>query len=66
MEMTIDLNGRKLVETQVKKMEPTNVISTSVYDDGTEITFVQEAGNISISSNKQLVLLEDGKTVKIV
>lgn len=64
-EMKIDLEGRILIREDVKEQTADQIISTSVYDDGTEITFVQKADVISVSSNKELEVQSDGFTIKI-
>lgn len=65
MEMVLELDGRTLVETEVLEMKPERVVSVSKYDDGTWIKFIQDAGKISMDSNKTLELQADGKTLKI-
>ncbi|WP_142310297.1 hypothetical protein [Bacillus pseudomycoides] len=65
-EMNIALEGRELVKFTVLEQTADKVVSVSEYSDGTIVKFYQEAGNISVECNKDLVIQEDGKTVKIV
>lgn len=65
-EMKIDLEGRQLVETIIKEQTPSKTVSTSIYTDGTEITYINEAGEVSVSSNRTLQIQSDGKTVKLI
>lgn len=65
-EMKIDLEGRQLVETIIKEQTPSKTVSTSVYNDDTEITFIQEAEEVSISSNRTIQVQPDGKTIKLI
>ncbi len=64
--MEIDLEGRVLVKNTVLEQTATKIVTVSEYDDGTIIRFTQEAGKVNVECNKDLVLQEDGKTVKIV
>lgn len=66
MEMTLEVGNRKVVETIVKDLTPGKIISSTVYDDGTEITFHQTADTVNVSSNKKLEIQADGKTIKII
>lgn len=65
-EMEIDLGGRVLVKNTVQEQTATKIVTVSEYDDGTIIRFTQEADKVNVECNKDLVLQEDGKTVKIV
>jgi hypothetical protein len=65
-EISILLEGRKLVKHEILEQTAERVVAVSEYDDGTVIKQTQEAGNVNIECNKDLVLQEDGKTVKIV
>jgi len=65
-EMNIDLEGRKLVKAIIKEQTAERIVQTSVYDDGSEVTFVQTAEGIDISSNRTLQVQADGKTIKLV
>ena len=64
--MNIVLEGRKLVNTVIKEQSAERIITTSIYDDGTEITYNQSADGVDVSSNRTLQVQEDGKTVKII
>ncbi len=64
--MSIDLEGRVLVKNTVLEQTATKIVTVSEYDDGTIIKSTLEAENTKIECNKDLVLQEDGKTVKIV
>lgn len=66
MEYNIDLEGRKLVNFETKKLSPTNIVSISTYDDGTIIELQQNTEKINVKSNKKLIVQSDGVTVKIV
>lgn len=66
MEMNIQLDSRKLVSCETIEQTPTKIVSVNTYDDGTFIKSIQDAGTIKIESNKQLVVLPDRKTIKIV
>jgi|GEM_PF-6884505 len=65
-EINIDLEGRQLVNTIIKEQTASKIVSTSIYNDGTEITYIQEAGEVSVSSNKTLQVQPDGKTIKLI
>lgn len=62
----IDLEGRQLVDTIVNEQTPSKIIRTSIYNDGTEVTTIHEAGEVSVSSNRTIQIQPDGKTVKLV
>lgn len=64
--MKIDLEGRVLVKTTILEQTATKIVTVIEYDDGTIIKSTVEAENVNVECNKDLVLQEDGKTVKIV
>jgi hypothetical protein len=66
MEMNIELDGRKLVKTEIIEQTATRIVSKFTYDDGTIIQYIQESDVINVECNKNLVVQPDGKTVKIV
>lgn len=65
-EVQIDLEGRQLVNKIIKEQTATRIVTLDVYNDGTEVEYIHEAGDVSISSNRTLVIQPDGKTVKLV
>ena len=65
-EVQIDLEGRQLVNKIIKEQTATRIVTLDVYNDGTEVEYIHEAGDVSISSNRTLGIQPDGKTVKLV
>lgn len=59
MNYSINLNGRKLVDSKIEQSSEC-IQSLFTYDDGTILSFVQHADNIDVKCNKGLKANPDG------
>ena len=65
MKMKLELDGRKVVNQDIKKSSE-KVVQFIEFDDGTTLNITQTAEKFDIDSNKKFEIMPDGKTVRFI